>query len=407
MIKSNHFATVLVAILCLFSIVPLVNINVFLASAICLLYSTVLIGVSGRLFVGDSLFIIWTFDLFFLTGYLVLTQSKISSYNLILISLTIMGVAILSDYRSVKIEPLIRTMAFFSVVSICVWSIVAIIPSLKSRVGFDGTNGISVSAAILFYFSVWIVDKSKRKLRIALILVSILGIIVASERSNFVFVPFPAIAIYFYFSDKKKWPIFLKICLGVLIAFALFFFLRSYLVRFTAFARLYSTYDMLMTGDAISSGRDRMNDIALRLWKNKPIFGNGWFYFYYNNKDILENGQYVHVHNFILELLCDCGIVGTIVALVPFAFAMIKNASALSNNNSYVLRFTLSMQIFFFADSLFHVSLYSPNIITMYFITIIIMSVHIKQQKCSALRISKKLHMKSVRSVARRISKDQ
>lgn len=407
MIKNKHLTTALVAFLCLFSIVPIININVFLACAICLLYSILVIGLGKGLLAKVPLFLMWGFNLFFLTIFLAIANSKMSNYNLILISLTIMGVAIISNYRSVRLDMIITTIAIFSGISICIWLIRILIPELKNGAGLDGTNGISVSAAILFYYSVWVIDRSQRRLRIILILVAILGIIAASERSNFILIPLPALVIYFYFNDKKKLIKFFEIGLCIGIALILFFGLRSYLVNVPAFARLYTTYDMFMAGDTVSSGRDRMNDIAIRLWQKKPLLGNGWFYFYYNNKNILENGQYVHVHNYILELLCDCGVIGTIIALFPFAFAIIKNVAMLNNIGcNGVLKFTLSMQFFFLTDSLFHVSLYSPKIIAMYFLIIIIMSVCIKQNNDNVFLFRNKLYFKTVYPIAEKLNKN-
>ena len=122
-----------------------------------------------------------------------------------------------------------------------------------------------------------------------------------------------------------------------------------------------------------------MNNTAIMLWKQNPIWGNGWFYYYFNNKNILHNGLYVHTHNFILELLCDCGIVGTIIVLIPFVAALIDNIKLLKKStieNSNVYKLTLAMQIFLLTDSFFHVSLYNTHVIGFYFLTLAIMYIH-------------------------------
>lgn len=380
-ILMNRLTIAVTALLCVFGLMSAVNISVFFVCAVCLIYSVVIIVMNNGRIINDKMFRLWLILFGVLVITIFLTRSRFSNYNLMLFSLIMVGGAIVSIYKSINIDTIFRVIVVISCISICVWLLKTIFPSFRKGDEFDGTNGVSVSSAILLFYSLWILDKSRRYYRIVFLLVAVIGIVVASERSNFVLIPFPALVVYFLFNKKNKFLKFMEIMVCLLSILVLFWGLRRFLYTYPAFARLYDTYDLYMAGDTVSAGRNRMNIAAIKLWKQNPLWGNGWFYFYYNNKNILENGQYVHVHNYILELLCDCGIIGTLVALTPFIVAVINNIAILKSGCDYsgVFKYTLCMQVFFLTDSFFHVSLYSSNVIVMYFFTIIIMCACVRQ----------------------------
>lgn len=67
----------------------------------------------------------------------------------------------------------------------------------------------------------------------------------------------------------------------------------------------------------ISNGRNRLYSAAITMFKNRPLLGNGVGYY--------EQVNDAYVHNIVLQILCEGGIIGSILFFIPiFRIRFIK-----------------------------------------------------------------------------------
>lgn len=82
-----------------------------------------------------------------------------------------------------------------------------------------------------------------------------------------------------------------------------------------------------MIGSDITSGRTELWKSAWDIFKENPIFGIGFGGFAYHISGTFRSihGQDVmDVHNCTLQLLCENGILGTVIILLPMIFLFSK-----------------------------------------------------------------------------------
>lgn len=244
--------------------------------------------------------------------------------------------------------------------------------------GFRGfseyPNVISMAVIIILFYSVYFFKTIDRKNVIINFIISIAGLVIASERSNFILIPLTLCFTYFFYGNRGKVIRLLKVIAIAVTVFFIFILIRPLLEPINAFSRIYQTLDLFNAGENLSVGRSQMSDAAISQWKNDYLVGNGWFSFFYNNKGILAaNDNYTHAHNFILEILCDCGLIGLLLVLIPILVSIKDNIISINkcqDSNLPFYKLTLSVQVFFVVDSLLHVTFYSLNMIGFYFIII-------------------------------------
>lgn len=233
-------------------------------------------------------------------------------------------------------------------------------------------NVNSMAAFLMIVYAVFICDASsmaKFTLKIFCLLIGITGLLLTGERSNLLTVP---AAFFVTFSLGKKSKLFMAGVGFLALAFAVYTAM-PYLQEFRAFERIYDSIVNFMEGEEISNGRDVLYSTAINLWKESPLIGHGWFYFYTHNIGILVSGNYDHAHNFILELLCDLGVFGTLFFLLTLGTAFVQNAVAIKRmKNSFAqpLKAVFTMQFYFLLDSMFHVTFYTQFLVSFYFIAI-------------------------------------
>ena len=348
----------------------------------------------------------WIVLFIVLSLYSTISSFGVIRYNSIVILLSLLGLFLSYCSDKISVNVLINIIVVFSIISFSylfleilirerallplafVFDETALTNELvrcKIGVGFRGLaefpNVLSLAAGILFWYSLFIMDKDfKRKI---ILIVSVVIVALTGERSNAILIPLTSIIVYFMFDNRHKLIIIVRVIAILALMILVAYLSRDYLIKFNFFNRLYNTAILYFSGEDISTGRTNLYSTAISQWKKHPFVGNGWFYFYYNNRGILGRDTYVHVHNVILELLCDTGIIGTILYSIPIAVPIIQNIKAIViDDGKYKskLCFTLAAQLFYVTDSMLHVTLYSINMIPMYFAFIIIFTTIFKQQ---------------------------
>ncbi len=91
--------------------------------------------------------------------------------------------------------------------------------------------------------------------------------------------------------------------------------------------RYIRTFEKLFSGADITSGRLELWNMAWLLFLKNPVFGIGWGGFANHVSEdfrALHGQDVMDVHNTYLQLLCETGIVGTVLILAPIIFCLVQ-----------------------------------------------------------------------------------
>ncbi|MCR5226390.1 MAG: O-antigen ligase family protein [Eubacterium sp.] len=113
---------------------------------------------------------------------------------------------------------------------------------------------------------------------------------------------------------KRYWRLFLV----VLVVFILFFAFNELLVDIPVVSEINRTITGILAGEDVSSGRNRLYAWAIQLFLRHPIFGIGWGDY---KTTVVGNATLIKeldTHNIYLQLLCETGIFGFLIAAVSF-----------------------------------------------------------------------------------------
>ena len=155
--------------------------------------------------------------------------------------------------------------------------------------------------------------------------------------------------------------------------------------------RLVETYENLMHGEDISSGRDMLYFYALQLFANNWIFGIGWDIF-----PVLTTSSFGYeaahdVNNSYLQLLCETGVVGTVIFLLPMFIMFFKALGltkkwakkqiVISDLNAQILLFCIGYQSFFWMYFYTESPMYDTIYLYTYFVTMAFVYALDKEQR--------------------------
>lgn len=248
----------------------------------------------------------------------------------------------------------------------------------RTRSGITNESVVEYGAHILLLSAFYFSNRRKRTSQVFSVLAAIMALYtfaMLGGRSTIVFLIISIIITYTI--EHKAYKVMLKSLLLLLVLALVFFVFYKYRLlatRYSAIERIYSTVDTAIQGDDISNGRAVLYTQAIDLWKKNPVFGIGWQEFYFQNTGILKADKNSYVHNFLLEMLCECGVVGTILLLSPMLYVYILNIKAIKRNgklgNVDLHRFTLTFQTNLLLDSFLHVGFYNRCVMILYFAVI-------------------------------------
>lgn len=255
----------------------------------------------------------------------------------------------------------------------------------------SGVNVVSFATLIVLAYAFYLL-KPKSALQITIIILGLLVVLFTGERSNPLLIPLSIMIAYCFLLKKGKLLRGFQIMFGLLLLIGVFAMISPLLVKYQAVNRIAQSIEMFINGNDIMNGRTSTYNQAISLWKESPVFGHGWLYFYNNHYGILKKETFSHVHNMLLELLCDCGIVGTLMILAPRVYLFVLNIKALGNatvETKGKFAFTLAVQSFFYLDSMVHVTFYSIYIAAVYYL--IILYFIMLRKRCAVQEYSKKM----------------
>lgn len=243
-----------------------------------------------------------------------------------------------------------------------------------------------MTVGILIMFIDAVVYKQKNVSGVILIL---LAMIAEGRRGELLAI---LVALLFLFLlSKDTTHFFIKISciiIAVLIIAISYNTLLDYMKTIPFFSRYVQSIEGIMMGNDITSGRTELWENAWEIFKENPIFGIGFGGFAYHITGAFRSihGQDVmDVHNCTLQLLCENGIIGSIILLVPMILLFSRSYHRLVmmkkkvNLNQYyeaaykLDAIALGIQIFFLVLSQLDPAFYKPVFWGFYGLSVIFM----------------------------------
>lgn len=178
------------------------------------------------------------------------------------------------------------------------------------------------------------------------------------------------------YASKKQWCKVLGFLLGIVVVFAL---LWNYITTHQdneLFKRLNDFIYNLNTGGNFDSNRLEVWGYAITAWRSKPILGIGWRTFSDITELIFGSGHEVNCD--YLQILCETGIVGLTLTLIPMivmlyrtVFVCKKSIKDYSRDTNYkwIILCATFVQIFFVLYAAIEIPFYDYTFFTLYIIS--------------------------------------
>lgn len=179
-------------------------------------------------------------------------------------------------------------------------------------------NATYISMVVLALFVLFLTEERKRKKTFWGVLfgASVIALLLTSKRAHLLFCVAAAVLVYYLaYPQKRLEKTFKLVIAGAAIAFGLAV-LSEYIPQINSVFERFQTAGT----DKESLGRFIMWDYAFGLFKQKPLFGIGWWGFRYSGITNIRADALTGCHNVYIEILASCGITGFVI----FAIAIIS-----------------------------------------------------------------------------------
>lgn len=212
------------------------------------------------------------------------------------------------------------------------------------------TNGIylQVGAGVLACM-LFLHEKNEKVswLRYLQFVIVMFALLITGKRAHLFFGVAAFLIVYYIYNVNIKWKRIVKIIFGILVAILILGILSQFVPQ--TMSAINRMIEGVESGD-VSNGRDKMQLIAMAAFLNNPLLGQGWDWFPYNNP-LYGGGNFAH--NVYKQLLCDVGIVGTIIFITVFAMCIFRSIKLLKD--ARLQRIILSRkEILFLSIALYH-----------------------------------------------------
>lgn len=156
--------------------------------------------------------------------------------------------------------------------------------------------------------------------------------------------------------SRKQWMKALKFLAAIFVVAALLVYLSLKHPEIAIFNRFRRFLLGLIAGDSIDSGRYSLYQMALSEWRGHELFGIGWRHFNALTVEKYGMTQYHEVNCDYLQWLCETGIIGFILSIIPVGTMLYRSIfvcrklirRAKSQIETWVLLFAGLIQIFTF-----------------------------------------------------------
>lgn len=231
------------------------------------------------------------------------------------------------------------------------------------------TNGMYLSIITILLFTEFLNKKSAKNT--ILMILSLMALFIIGKRGHAIFTIIACLLEYLFLNREKISKKILSITIFLILTTITIQVVSSSVPQvLTVLNRINVT-----SNQNLLSGREKFYDLAIKLWDNHKILGNGWgaFSSYYQmNLVNTFRFSYLDAHNVYLQLLCETGIIGLILFLILFAYFVAtaykecKNTKKVSNERK-ILYFSFAYQIFFLLYCLTGNPLYDAQCYVIYF----------------------------------------
>lgn len=189
--------------------------------------------------------------------------------------------------------------------------------------------------------------QQNKHLKITVLLIMLAALFLTTKRMNSA-TGVVIVCIYFIFSGNKNhfWNRILVMTFVAVVMYAILYYFTIHaneLIDNKIFGRFATSYIEINQGHDISSGRDYLWAQAIQLYRSSPLVGIGIGRF--------SQIYGTMVHNVFLQMLCECGIVGFLIMIIPMFYCLLVTTRRCMMDNitpyySYLL-LSLALQIIF------------------------------------------------------------
>lgn len=228
-------------------------------------------------------------------------------------------------------------------------------------------NALYLSIGIGSTFCSLLYKKAGRVWKVMVITIEMICIMLSAKRGHLLFVALSLLIVAYYSSNKGK-RIRNILILGILL-------FSIYIIAYYRIPAVSYFFDRLSdTSGDISNGRFTLYVSAVEQFKQHPIFGIGWEQF--RSTYI----RYIDVHNIYLQLLCETGLVGTMIFFTAFIGTLMYTIKKINSivsgrvisREKCLLLFALFCQVFFLLYGFTGNALYDYYVLSVYFIGVVI-----------------------------------
>ena len=247
------------------------------------------------------------------------------------------------------------------------------------------TNGMYLAIITIYLFSKFLKDKSKKNL--IFLILSFVALLLTGKRGHAVFTILTCIIMFFAINkdrmSKKVFKFSISVIAIVIFVIAVSNFIPQIMIVFERFEK------SMNSGGDMLTGRGDFYDLAMKMWSENKLFGNGWGAFSNQYQIYLYRTfgvTYLDAHNVYVQLLCETGlagitfIVGAMLSVLMLCIKYMGKKTEFSKSVMFIL--TFGYQIFFLLYCFSGNALYDPQCYVLYFICIgITLSVYIIPNK--------------------------
>ena len=163
----------------------------------------------------------------------------------------------------------------------------------------------------------------KKKGYLVLALYLFIAVICTNRRSELLACICAFVVIFYMRANKEKKKLLLLIvCVAAVLLAILIILVAKHVITYNGDNRLIKSFFGLFNGEDISNGRIALYRIAWQLFCSNPITGIGFGNFQRYGSQQIQ--QVSNVHNIYLQLLCETGILGTIIIMSALIFLTVK-----------------------------------------------------------------------------------
>lgn len=164
-------------------------------------------------------------------------------------------------------------------------------------------------------------------------LLSACSLVLTTKRAHLMFSIVAFIVMYYAVNREKGIGRIAKFFLLACVALIGFCIVASYFPEFNIVISRFTANSS--NSDEFLSGRTGLWEFALERWRSRPVFGYGWGSYRYAWVDGGTPVVSVAAHCVPLQLLAECGIVGLLIALIPFLLIVNRVVSAGKGLNKF------------------------------------------------------------------------